>query len=404
MFVELHLLQNFAPSNLNRNEFGAPKDCEFGGVRRARISSQCFKSAIREYFEGKHLLEGMLGARTWKIKEILEDAFKKARKDDAEIAVVIKAVLASINMGIDKTGKTTYPLFIPGKNIDALAGILLEDDTWASIVATAPSEDKPQDDPTQKPAKKAGKKKAEKSKGNLPDDVKKRIDQIVADHKAADIALFGRMMADTPTQNVIAACQVAHAISTNKLNAKSDYFTAIDDFSKKEEPGASMIGTIEFNSACFYRYMSVDLEQLKDNLDGDEALARDTIKAFIQAVVKATPVGKQTTFSAQNPPSFVMCVLRSQDLWSLANAFETPASPTDSKGLVNVSIDKMITYLDRMANIFSSDGILKIIMTGVNVDDVKDSIKIGTVMAEKAETFANFMTSVVDSLSFEQRA
>jgi len=41
--VEIHVLQNFAPSNLNRDDTGAPKDALFGGTRRARISSQCAK-------------------------------------------------------------------------------------------------------------------------------------------------------------------------------------------------------------------------------------------------------------------------------------------------------------------------------------------------------------------------
>ncbi|MGH2353252.1 MAG: type I-E CRISPR-associated protein Cas7/Cse4/CasC, partial [Chloroflexota bacterium] len=31
MIIELHLMQNFAPSNLNRDDTGQPKDCEFGG-------------------------------------------------------------------------------------------------------------------------------------------------------------------------------------------------------------------------------------------------------------------------------------------------------------------------------------------------------------------------------------
>ena len=48
MFVEIHILQNFAPSNLNRDDTGMPKDCEFGGYRRARISSQCFQARNEE--------------------------------------------------------------------------------------------------------------------------------------------------------------------------------------------------------------------------------------------------------------------------------------------------------------------------------------------------------------------
>jgi CRISPR system Cascade subunit CasC len=50
MFIELHIIQNFAPSNLNRSDTGSPKDCEFGGVRRARVSSQCFKATSRKDF------------------------------------------------------------------------------------------------------------------------------------------------------------------------------------------------------------------------------------------------------------------------------------------------------------------------------------------------------------------
>ena len=47
MKIDLHLLQNFAPANLNRDDTGAPKDCDFGGFRRARISSQCLKRSMR---------------------------------------------------------------------------------------------------------------------------------------------------------------------------------------------------------------------------------------------------------------------------------------------------------------------------------------------------------------------
>ena len=46
-FVELHIIQNFPPSNLNRDDLGQPKMCDFGGFHRARISSQCLKRSIR---------------------------------------------------------------------------------------------------------------------------------------------------------------------------------------------------------------------------------------------------------------------------------------------------------------------------------------------------------------------
>ncbi len=47
--IELHILQSFPVSCLNRDDVGAPKTAIFGGVTRARISSQCLKRAIREH-------------------------------------------------------------------------------------------------------------------------------------------------------------------------------------------------------------------------------------------------------------------------------------------------------------------------------------------------------------------
>ena len=47
MLIEVHILQNHAPSNLNRDDTGSPKEAVFGGYKRARISSQCLKRSIR---------------------------------------------------------------------------------------------------------------------------------------------------------------------------------------------------------------------------------------------------------------------------------------------------------------------------------------------------------------------
>ncbi|MFO7271336.1 MAG: type I-E CRISPR-associated protein Cas7/Cse4/CasC, partial [Sphaerobacter thermophilus] len=66
MFVELHIIQNFAPSNLNRDDTGSPKDCQFGGYRRARISSQALKRAIRMTFSKENLLPEESHARRTK--------------------------------------------------------------------------------------------------------------------------------------------------------------------------------------------------------------------------------------------------------------------------------------------------------------------------------------------------
>ena len=72
LFVEIHLIQNFAPSNLNRDDTGSPKDALFGGQRRARVSSQCFKRAIRLAAREHQLIAPEhQGIRTKKLQELL---------------------------------------------------------------------------------------------------------------------------------------------------------------------------------------------------------------------------------------------------------------------------------------------------------------------------------------------
>ena len=109
-----------------------------------------------------------------------------------------------------------------------------------------------------------------------------------------DIALFGRMMAERPGLNVEGAVQVAHAISTNKVNSEIDFYTAVDDLSSDDEMGAGMMGTIAFNSACFYRYSTVDLDLLIGNLGGDRLTALKAVEAFIKASIVAVPSGSGT--------------------------------------------------------------------------------------------------------------
>src|SRR3546814_12847073 len=85
-----------------------------------------------------------------------------------------------------------------------------------------------------------------------------------------------------------------------------------------------MMGTIEFNSACYYRYAVVDWAKLTENLQGDAELAAKGLRTFLQGFVMAEPTGKQNTFAAHNPPEFVaVTVCHDAAPRNLANAFET---------------------------------------------------------------------------------
>src|SRR5690606_15333528 len=92
---------------------------------------------------------------------------------------------------------------------------------------------------------------------------------------SADVALFGRMLAEATGLNVDAAAQVAHAVSTHKLSQEMDYWTAADDLkdqSEGEDAGAGMLGTAEFNASVFYRYTCISVPKLLENLSNDDEL------------------------------------------------------------------------------------------------------------------------------------
>jgi CRISPR system Cascade subunit CasC len=98
-FLEFHLIQNFAPSNLNRDGTGAPKDAIFGGHRRARVSSQCFKRAVRLAAREYDLLPPEYrGVRTKKLKALLLERLKD--RDEAEASAKIDVALAAAGLKI----------------------------------------------------------------------------------------------------------------------------------------------------------------------------------------------------------------------------------------------------------------------------------------------------------------
>lgn len=332
LFVELHLIQNFAPSNLNRDDTGAPKDALFGGQRRARVSSQCFKRAVRLYSREQRLVPAENSAlRTKKLKDLLLERLAGRNVDEA--TAKIEAALAAAGLKLKDDGKTEYLLFLGEQEIAGFAALI--DSHWDDLAINV-----------------AGDKKSKKeAKAAVPPDLAKKAKALLDGGKAVDIALFGRMLADLPEVNQDAACQVAHAISTHRVERDFDYFTAVDDAGGPDETGAGMIGQIEFNSATFYRYAALDVSKLIRNLQGDEALALTAIEAFVQSMVRAIPSGKQNTFAAHNLPEFVGVSLRRSPL-NLANAFERPVSPRHDSSLTEQSVAAMAAYEAKLSPVY----------------------------------------------------
>ena len=141
-------------------------------------------------------------------------------------------------------------------------------------------------------------------------------------------------------------------------NLNRDYYTAMDDLSPEDTAGAGMLGTVGFNSGCFYRYSNVDMGQLQRNLQGDSDLARKTLDAFIRASVNAIPTGKQNSMAAHNPPSFVLAVVRQSGLWNLANAFLGPVAPRRGEDLAVRSIGALDSHWGKTARMYGEDAIV----------------------------------------------
>lgn len=336
LFVEFHLIQNFAPSNLNRDDTGAPKDALFGGHRRARVSSQCFKRAMRLHAaESATIPAECQGVRTKKLKQLLETRLAELGRNDASPR--IESALAAAGLKLKDDGKTEYLLFLGRGEVEAFAQLIHRH--WDRLEGASTAE---------------AKKTKKEAKAGLAAEVVKEAKALLDGKKAVDIAMFGRMLTDMPEANQGAACQVSHAISTHKVEREFDYFTAVDDEARPDEPRVEMIAHVEFNSATFYRYAVIDANKLVRNLD-DKDLALAGIRAFTEAMARAIPTGKQNTFAAHNPPSFVGVVLRHASPFNLANAFEKPIWPKANKELTTISVEKLAEH-DSKITAFYGDG------------------------------------------------
>lgn len=347
--IEIHALQNFAPSNLNRDDTGAPKDALFGGTRRARVSSQCLKRAVRQHFSGlveqNALASDDVALRTKRVLDALTKSLVEKGRTEAEATEKARLALAAMELTVKEDGKSEYLLFLGQREISSIADIIYA--KWDSITApeTAPVE-----------GKKPGKAKKQAAQSADPE-LKKALDKVFNGGKALDVALFGRMLADMPEKNQNAACQVAHAISTHSVEREFDFYTAVDDLKPEDTAGADMMGTVEFNSACFYRYAVVDWKKLVDNLQGDRELATKGLRAFLEGFVVAEPTGKQNTFAAHNPPEFVaVSVRRNTAPRNLANAFETAVRVRKDESLTKVSAERLIEKANTLASAFDGNG------------------------------------------------
>ena len=361
--LDIHIIQSFPFSNLNRDDTGSPKDCVFGGSRRARISSQCVKRAIRLHPAfGKRVqaAQGDIGKRTKRLKEQLVAVLKNSGILEAD--TLAEQAVKELGLGFDKKNPelTEYLLYLGTREIEELAQAIATREVQQALKDSASA-----GSGADSQGKKKGKgrqKGADQSSIDMATALKDIIGPARLKHGgyAADIALFGRMMADNKDMNVSASCQVAHAISTHAVETTFDYFTAVDDFNT-DDSGAGMLGIQEFNSACYYRYSNVSVLDLFHNLGDEKEVAVSTVLGFAEASVRSIPTGKQNGTAAQTPPAYGRLLLRTDGCpWSLAGAFSAPVR-VDGAGPESFeqrSIARLEAHLQSLYRVYGKEGVV----------------------------------------------
>ncbi|MCG5549532.1 type I-E CRISPR-associated protein Cas7/Cse4/CasC [Halorhodospira halochloris] len=312
-FIQLHLLTSYPPANLNRDDLGRPKTATMGGAERLRVSSQSLKRNWRISSVFEEALKGHIGTRTKRLGLDIRDRLIEggiAERDATKWAGQIADVFGKLQKD--------------GLHIEQLAHISPEE--YQAVYELADTLIKERREPT-----------------------KEDLKLLRHTPAAADIALFGRMLAADPDYNVEAACQVAHAITTHRVVVEDDYFTAVDDLNKGDEDlGAGHIGETGFAAGLFYSFICLDYEQLEKNLAGDTELANRAIEALTEAVVKVAPRGKQNSYGSLAYASYVRAEKGSQQPRSLSVAFLKPVYGNDFGEASILALEKQAENFDRV--------------------------------------------------------
>lgn len=337
--LELHILQSFPVTCLNRDDVGAPKTAVVGGVSRSRVSSQCWKRQVRQEL---HNFGVKLAVRTKQLENIMTTACIALGATEEKAGACGKAFAKEL------ADDTLF--FFSDKEAELFANHAQSLDFAADKIKA-------------------------KEVAKL---VKKAI---VSAQDGLDIALFGRMVAKAADMNVEAAASFSHAISTHKASNEIEFFTALDDLA--EEPGSAHMGSLEFNSATYYRYVSLDLGQLYQNLFGDMPCTQEqvddlkkAVDAFINALYVAIPSARQTTQSGACFWDYAHILVRKGQ--RLQASFDEPVRAKN--GYVTPSIEALENFIQakkqqagslfqQLASIRFGQGI------EASIDSVKDEIK-----------------------------
>ncbi len=349
LYVDVHVLQTVPPSCVNRDDTGSPKTAIYGGVTRARVSSQSWKHAMRKAFLENALFDPTeIGLRTKKIQEMIADEIKKLdpAKDAGKLAK--KAVEYTGIKSDEKGAKAMF--FMSHAQASALAKL-----------AVAECSDK------------------------------KEYKAALAEAPSADMVLFGRMVADDASLNYDAAAQVAHSISTHAVQNEYDYFTAVDDLADEDNAGAGHLGTMEYNSSTLYRYATVNVAELLSKLGREKAA--ETVRGFAEAFILSMPTGKQNSFANRTLPDAVYVTVREDQPVNLCGAFERPI-PKSADGYAEASKKALEGYAKQMYETFAEAPVQSFV-AGTGLAELGTAVKLKTLFSELEKTVTELLENEV---------
>lgn len=339
LYVDFHVLQTVPPSCVNRDDTGSPKTSVYGGSVRARVSSQAWKHAMRVMFTEEMSDAVETGYRTKKGTDLVAKQIKALAPDKDALKLAQKVIA---DAGIKSDDKGTKALFFMSTaQAKALAELAVE---------------------------------------SCKD--KKQYKEALKAAPSADMALFGRMVADDPSLNYDAAAQVAHSISTHTVQNEFDYFTAVDDCAPEDNAGAGHLGTVEYNSATLYRYATVNVLELVRTLGAEQAA--QTVRAFGEAFIRSMPTGKQNSFANRTLPDAVYITLRQDQPVNLCGAFEKPVRKSE-EGYAEPSKMALKQYAKELYNTFA-EAPEQSFTVGTGLEELAQPMPLNTMLAvlEKA--------------------
>ena len=332
-FLQMHLLTTYPASNLNRDDTGRPKTVVFGGKPRLRVSSQSLKRAWRTSAVFIDRLGNHVGKRTQRLGGELLQRLTEAGVEGKRATEISRTIAGAFGKLVDE--KDENPSYIK-----QLAFVSEEERARAMALA---------------------------DRAAAGDDISESLEELLGKtDSAADIAMFGRMLADAPAYNREAAVQVGHAMTTHKVTVEDDYYVAVDDLKRPADVdgdvGTSFIGVQEYGAGVFYLYACVDTGLLVSNLGGDKGLARDAVKALIESAATVSPRGKQASFASRARASYVLLERGSQQPRTLAAAFIKSVSDED---ILNASIERLGAFRSNLDTAYGpgADAIKELVAT-----------------------------------------